>query len=277
MNDKIDNLLSRTGDVALRRRARWIINNLKLKNGERILDVGCGDGFYLYLLSNLNQNLILFGVDKDKKALNSAKRNLDTEKIKLINVDLMEKLPFSDNFFDRIIMSEVMEHLPDDLKCMRDIKRVLKKDGKIYISVPHINYPFFWDPVNWILQRIFKTHIKSGFWAGIWNQHIRLYTSENLRSVLEESGFNDIKIISLTHFCLPFNHHIINFGARILAVKNAPSFFKKQVSKFSPSKREYKKQGTSFNPFWVIFKFDILNDKWKGPGSAVSLVAIAKK
>lgn len=274
MTQIIDSLLSHTGDIALRRRAKWIINNLKPKDGECILDLGCGDGFYLYLLSNLNQNLILFGVDNDRKALNSAKRNLNLNKIKLVQTDLMEKLPFSNNFFDGIIMSEVMEHLPSDLKCMKDVRRVLKKDGKILLSVPHINYPFFWDPVNWVLQRIFKTHIESGFWAGIWNQHLRLYSRENLRSILKKSGFSDIMVTRLTHYCLPFNHHIINLGARILAAKNTPSFFKKKASKFNPSD---KKQRVGFNPFWMIFKFDILNDKWEGSGSAVSLVAIAKK
>ncbi len=273
MDRDLDILLRNTADIALRRRVSWLIKNLKPKNGERILDLGCGDGFYLYLLSHLDLKLILHGVDYDKHALNSAKKNLDPNKVKLSQADLMKRLPFSDEFFDGIVMSEVMEHLPDDIKGLKEVRRVLKKNGRLVLSVPHLNYPFSWDPINWILQRSLKTHINSGFWAGIWNQHLRLYSDENLNSVLKISGFKDIKTKKLTHYCLPFNHHLINLGARLLASKNAPSIFKKKMSKF-----EQKNNTTSsFNPFWVIFKFDILNDSWNGIGGAVSLVASAKK
>ncbi len=148
------------------------------------------------------------------------------------------------------------------------------ENGRVVLSVPHIDYPFLWDPVNWILQRVLNTHIKSGFWAGIWNQHIRLYSSKNLKNVLEESGFKNIKVSKLTHFSLPFNHHIINLGARILTNKNIPSVLKKKVSKFSSSEKEQKK---GFSPFGIIFKFDSLNDNWDGVGGAVSLVAVGEK
>ena len=270
--DKLGNLLHNTGDIALRRRAKWIIETLKPKDGEHILDLGCGDGFYLYLLSNLELNTILYGVDSDKHALNSAMKNLKIDEIRLTQADLMKKLPFNNDFFDAIVMSEVMEHLPDEINGMKEVRRVLKKNGRIVLSVPNINYPFFWDPINWILQRILRTHIKSGFWAGIWNQHLRLYSDENLKSVLKKSGFTMIRIKKLTHYCLPFNHHLINLGARLLTNKSMPSFFKRKTRKFDQSKSRRK-----FNPFWIIFKFDILNDNWDGKGSAVSLVASAMK
>ena len=116
--DKLGNLLHNTGDIALRRRAKWIIETLKPKDGEHILDLGCGDGFYLYLLSNLELNTILYGVDSDKHALNSAMKNLKIDEIRLTQADLMKKLPFNNDFFDAIVMSEVMEHLPDEINGM---------------------------------------------------------------------------------------------------------------------------------------------------------------
>lgn len=274
MDKDLDVLLKNTADIALRRRAKWIVKNLNPKNGERILDLGCGDGFYLYLLSHLNLKLILYGADYDKNAINSAKKNLDPDKVKLIQANLMNGLPFSNDFFDGIVMSEVMEHLPDDIKCMKEVRRVLKKNGRLVLSVPHINYPFFWDPINWLLQRTLKIHIKNGFWAGIWNQHLRLYSLEKLRAVLEKSGYKNINYAKLTHFSLPFNHHLINLGARILINKNMPSIFKKKVSKFAKTDID---QAKSFNLFWLIFKFDNLNDRWNGKGGAVSLVAVCTK
>lgn len=272
MKVKLNSLLDRVGDVALRRRAKWLITELNPKNGENILDVGCGDGYYLYILSNLNSTLQLTGVDFDPNALKSAKKNM-SRNIKLVRADLMKKLPFPNDFFDGIIMSEVMEHLPNDIKCMKEVRRVLKKNGRLVLSVPHINYPFFWDPINWVLQRSLDTHIKSGFWAGIWNQHLRLYSAEILGYVLRMSGFKNVNIKKLTHFCLPFNHHLINLGARLLTSKNTPYLLKKKTSKFEQKHN----QPNSFNLFWIIFKFDILNDSWNGIGDAVSLVASATK
>lgn len=274
MYKNLKSLLQNTADVALRRRAKWLIENLNPKKEERILDLGCGDGFYLHLLSNLGIELNLYGVDYDFKALDSAKKNINSKNIKLIQANIMEKLPFNDGFFDGIIMSEVLEHLPDDIMCMKEVRRILKKGGRILLSVPNINYPFLWDPINWIFQRIFNTHIKSGFWAGIWNQHLRLYSTTQVRSVLDKSGFKNIKTATLTHFCLPFNHHIINLGARILAYKKVPSILKKQVSKFN--RLEVNKE-RKFNLFWVLFKFDNLNNTWDRKGGAISLVASATK
>lgn len=274
MKINLNNLLEGVGDVALRRRARWLISNMNLENGDKILDVGCGDGFYLYLLSHLNLKLTLYGVDYDKNALDSATKNLDLSKIKLVQADLMKRLPFLDEFFDGIVMSEVMEHLPEDIKCMKEVRRVLKKNGRLVLSVPHINYPLFWDPINWVLERCLKKHIKEGFWAGIWNQHVRLYSIENLRFVLKKSGFRNINSTKLTHFSLPFNHHLINLGARILSNKNMPFILKKKVSKFT---KTYRSKTKGFNPFWLVFKIDNLNDRWNGKGSAVSLVAVCEK
>lgn len=274
MDEKLDILLSNTADVSLRRRAKWIINNLHPKIGERIIDLGCGDGFYIYLLSNLGLDIELYGLDNDQNSLKSALKNIKSKEVKFKKADLMKKLSFPDEYFHGIVMSEVMEHLPDDYKCMKEANRILKKNGRIVISVPNNNYPFFWDPINWILERVFKTHIKSGFWAGVWNQHIRLYSEANLKLVLEESGFKKIKISKLTHYCLPFNHHIINLGARILANKITPSFLKQRASKFNSI---VKNKRAGFNFFSILFKFDKLNNNWNGQGATVSLLASATK
>jgi ubiquinone/menaquinone biosynthesis C-methylase UbiE len=131
---KLEKLLDHVGDIALRRRARKMIIALDPKPGDKILDVGCGDGFYLFLLSNLGIKLNLFGTDFDPLALKSAKLNL--KGIPLKQADLMRKLPFKDNFFDKVVMSEVAEHLPNDVKGIKEIKRVLKKGGILCLFPP---------------------------------------------------------------------------------------------------------------------------------------------
>lgn len=213
---RLDNLLEGVGDMALKRRARKIIEELDPKNGDKILDLGCGDGFYLFLLSNLGLNLKLEGSDFDQSGLEAVKRNLKNEKINLIRGNLMKHLPFDSNKFDKIILSEVAEHLPDDLKGLKEVHRVLKPGGTLCISVPNANYPLFWDPVNWVAERVFGAHIKSGFWAGFWFNHVRLYKPKQIELVVQQAGFKVESVQSLTWWCLPFNHYLVNLVARLL-------------------------------------------------------------
>lgn len=213
---KLEKLLDKVGDPALRRRARKIICALDPKAGDRILDLGCGDGFYLYLFSNLGLKLQLFGSDLDPKALISAQKILKGKMIKLGQGDLMKGLKFKDNYFDKIVMSEVVEHLPSDVKGLKEVYRILKPGGVLCLSVPNANYPLFWDPVNRILENIFNMHLKSGFWAGIWNQHIRLYTPEAIQKVVQKAGFVSQVVESVTWWCLPFSHNLINLAARVI-------------------------------------------------------------
>ncbi len=249
----IDQLLLNTGDMALKRRARAIVVELDPQNGERILDVGCGDGYYLYLLSSLGLRLKLYGVDFDKQALATASYNLAGKKITLKTASLMDRLPFEDNYFDKIVMSEVAEHLPDDKKGLKEVFRVLKKGGVLALTVPHHNYPLFWDPLNWVLERTFNTHVKSGFWAGIWNQHIRLYYREEIVKVLKKSGFEIVKSEVQTKWCLPFNHQVINLGARMLKSKVLPEDLSTQINKFK--KYNQKKRSNLVKLYYGISNF----------------------
>jgi len=242
INKKINILLTNTGDLALKRRARSILEELDPQSGDKIIDIGCGDGYYSYLLSGLGIQLNLTGTDLNEEALETAKENLKDKNIPLIKADLMKKLPFPSNTFDKAVMSEVAEHLPDDLKGLREVYRIIKPGGILALTVPHQNYPFLWDPVNWLLERIFKTHIKSGFWAGIWNQHIRLYSKDQICEVLEKAGFKVEKAEVQTFWCLPFNHYLINIGFRLLKARVLPTNLHSQVNKFqqvNPKKRSF--------------------------------------
>lgn len=212
---KLSKLLINTGDMALKRRARKIVEELDPKNGDQILDVGCGDGYYSYLLDNLGLKLKIVATDFDEDGLRKSRKNLD-KSIKVVKGDLMKKLPFKDNSFNKVVMSEVAEHLPNDVKGLKEVYRVMKKGGTLCLTVPDANYPFFWDPVNWILDRTTGEHIKSGFWAGIWNQHIRLYKRSEIVKVIEKAGFKVEKSTAVTFWSLPFNHHVINLVARLL-------------------------------------------------------------
>lgn len=228
---KLGTLLANTGDMCLKRRAKLLISELNPQENDKILDAGCGDGYYLYLLSNLG-NFNLIGIDYLKKNIENAKKQVSKKGIKYYVGDIL-KMPFKKESFNKIILSEVLEHVEDDLKALLELKRVLRKGGYLYITVPHLNYPFFWDPINWILQHLFKTHVKAGFWAGVWNMHDRLYSTSELKRVVQKAGFKIEKTERLTHFGLPFNHYLTNIGFRLRTSNKTPENLKQTMTKFS--------------------------------------------
>ncbi len=230
--EKLEKLLDHVGDIALRRRARRMIQDLNPKPGDRILDVGCGDGFYLFLLSNLGIKLSLYGTDFDTLALKSAKINLKNRKIPLKQADLMKKLPFRDNFFDKVVMSEVAEHLPNDIKGLKEVSRVMKKGGTLCLTVPNANYPLMWDPVNKVMESLTGKHIRDGFWAGLWFNHLRLYTVDQITTVVQKAKLHVAEATALTFWCLPFNHHIVNLGARVVYARGTSEKIVQAVSKY---------------------------------------------
>lgn len=234
--DRLEKLLSSVGDMSLKRRARRIVEELNPKQNENIIDLGCGTGYYLFLLSNLSLKLHLTGFDNDKEATGEAKTLLKSRNIKFVVGDLHE-MPFKDNSFDKAVASEVLEHVDDDERVLKETFRILKPKGMLVISVPSINYPFLWDPVNWILQHFFGIHIKSGFFSGIWSGHLRLYNLNQLKRKFEGVGFAVEESEELTYWCLPFNHYLVNAVARLLYdVKISPKIADK-LSKFKQAKK----------------------------------------
>lgn len=268
---KLTELLATVGDMALKRRAGRIIEELELKKGEKILEVGCGNGYYLNLLNRLNLELELIGVDNDPQALRDAKKYISDEKVKLI-LDNAQNLPLRSNNFDKIILSEVIEHVEDEQKILSEIYRVLKPEGVLVLTTCNVDYPFLWDPINWILQHFFKIHIRAGFWAGIWNQHIRLYKKDYLNKIVKRANFKIEISQYLTRWCLPFNHYLVNLVARLFYQGILPESISKGLNKFD------KEQG--YFPirviFWLVNTYDKLNDFLPGK-NGVSIFVKARK
>lgn len=136
----------------------------------KILDVGCGTGSVLESLAHKGD---LYGVDTSAYALKlcNAKGNF---KLKRMNA---EKLSFPENFFDVIIMSDIIEHVDDDIKVIENCRRILKTGGILIITVPAHMYLWNYDDAR----------------LG----HKRRYNKMMLKSLA--SGFN-VEKISYIHF-----------------------------------------------------------------------------
>jgi len=108
------------------------------KNIERnksILDVGCGFGRHLKLLSDITKEIS--GIDWDKEAVKDAKKNLSKFKNVKIFLEDAQKMHFKKNSFDYVICigNTFGDFGKDKLKILKEIKRVVKRGGKIIISV----------------------------------------------------------------------------------------------------------------------------------------------
>lgn len=119
-------------------RRELIRNLLKGKKYERILDVGCGTGETLSFLKTIFPKAELYGIDTSSKAIKYTKSR-GHRKVKRANA---LSLPFNDGFFDAVLILDVMEHIGDDLKVIKEAARTLKRGGRIIITAPAL--PFIW-------------------------------------------------------------------------------------------------------------------------------------
>ena len=111
-----------------------MIKLCKPNSKKRIADIGCGEGF---LLKEIIAGEKIVGIEISTTALKRAKKILKTRNdIYLIQGDA-QKLPIPDNYFDIILCSEMLEHLPDTRIVLNEFNRILNKSGILVVSVPN--------------------------------------------------------------------------------------------------------------------------------------------
>ena len=115
---------------------RNLVNLTKAKAVNSILDVGCGEGFTLNRLKENGIGKELEGLEYLKDAIELGKKTYPAIKI---TQGTIYELPYMDNSFDLVLCTEVLEHLDEPEKALKELVRVSKK--YLVISVP--NEPFF--------------------------------------------------------------------------------------------------------------------------------------
>lgn len=141
-----------------------------LKKTDILLDIGCWSGERIL---ELNKKCNCYGMDINKEKLLLAKKEI---KKKLRYGDVTKKIPFKQKF-DWIILSEVLEHVSDDEKVLKNISNSLKLGGKLILTTPRlIKYFEFWDPA-WFR------------WKFLGGQRHYHYTKRELYEKLKKAGF----------------------------------------------------------------------------------------
>ena len=104
----------------------------ELKDGSKILDVGCGKGFMIYDFLKLNPKLEIKGIDISNYAINNCKKEVANN----LQVASCDNLPFEDNSFDLVISINTIHNLEKDEcgKSLREINRVSRKNKFIIVD-----------------------------------------------------------------------------------------------------------------------------------------------
>ena len=140
----------------------------------KVLDIGCGDGKGLYKLKN--EGWETYGVEISELAIEYAR------KMRHLNIfnGFVEDAMFEDEFFDVIILSQVLEHLPNPLSTLKEINRILKNDGLLIISIPNV-------------ESFDAKHFKK-YWTG-WElpRHFYHFSPLSVELLLNKAGFDILK------------------------------------------------------------------------------------
>ncbi len=273
----LDRILTNVGDLGFRRRIVTLLSYLDVQPGDTVLDCGCGEGFYTLIFSELFDCRV-HALDYSRGLVSRAKGWVSQKERVRFHIGDVVALPFPDETFDRIVCTEVLEHIPDDAKAVSELHRVLKRGGTLAVTVPNHNYPFLWDPLNKIREGLGLGHFSSEneWFGGLWHMHIRLYYPHEIRALLERGGFTVEKAQGLTHYCLPFTQIVLQLGKKFYTRLPVPRYVYSSMEKFEWQNAVGRRRG--FNPFqWGLSVFravDRLNDGLDGVEKSSMCVAL---
>lgn len=153
-----------------------------LKKGDRVLDLGCGEGRHV-IAAYLEADIDAIGIDLSLSDLKITQERFtpfedknNTDKLFALASASALQLPFADNSFDKVICSEVLEHIPDYEGALAEIERILKPGGLFCASVPR-----FWP--EWVCWHYSDAYHEND------GGHIRIFLEKQLRRKIEKQGF----------------------------------------------------------------------------------------
>ena len=141
--------------------------------GDRVLDLGCGDGSFTAALSATGTHPT--GADVAEAALERARRRHPGPDY--VRIEPHGPWPFPDAAFDAVWAGEVIEHVADTERWIDEVRRVLRPGGALLVTTPSVGP----------LRRLRWAPDPRG-------QHLRFYTRRSLRDLLRDMGFSDVRV-----------------------------------------------------------------------------------
>lgn len=159
-----------------------------LSKGNRILDIGCGDGGLLSKVKNLKLFNEFYGIDIAGVVVRRAKRNIKEKtgslnKVFIKTGSLDSRLNFNNGYFDSVTCLSVLEHIFDPYFGIKEIHRLLKNNGLLILEVPNL----VWLPRRTaVLFGVLPVTAEESGWDG---GHLHYFTFAATKKLLEDNGF----------------------------------------------------------------------------------------
>jgi SAM-dependent methyltransferase len=148
-----------------------------LRAGDHVLDLGSGDGSFTVLIADAGAEAV--GAEVAQAAVSRARGRHPELDFRLVPIE--GPLPFEDASFDVAWASEVIEHVADTARWLSEVRRVLKPGGRLLLTTPSHGR------LRLALEGIERLAPPLG-------DHLHLYNARGLRSLLQEFGFEDVRV-----------------------------------------------------------------------------------
>ncbi len=185
---KIDPVLREYARLAPRYDSRWsfyvrssvenTLARLPLREGERVLDVGCGTGQLLAALHNRPSSMELLGIDPSRAMLRVARSRLG-DALPLVGARA-ENLPFRDATFDWVVSTSVFHYIREPRAALGEFHRLLKPTGSLVIT-------------DWCDDYL-ACKVWNLFLRAFSRSHFRTYTRNQCERLLRESSFGPVLV-----------------------------------------------------------------------------------
>ena len=172
---------------------RKLLASLALNRNSSVLDIGCGTGYMLLQLSKQVKKGKIVGVDISSQMLKQARKKIrDVRNIQLLQAEA-EKIPYPKNTFDYVVSADAFHHFPNPQKALAEMRRVMKKAGKIIIADISI-------PPHFMFNHLFKLHTGT----------VKLYSRKDMAELAQKVGLvmvqqRRVGLFALVHTLKPKN------------------------------------------------------------------------
>lgn len=159
-------------------------------SNKEVLDVGAGDGSLAEYLQKLNCKVVAIEKDADKAIECRGKR------IETLTWDVENGIRL-DQTFDIVLFADILEHLKNPSKVLRDAQLKLKKDGHIIASFPNV--------ANWKIRlKLLAGNFDYTEQGILDTTHLRFYTRKTARELLESAGYEIEEVECVPSFPFPY-------------------------------------------------------------------------
>lgn len=154
-----------------------------------ILDIGCGTGATLLYIKNLYKNANLYGIEiaKNSAKIASTYANIINEDVETVDIS------YEENFFDYIILSDILEHLKDPWKLLEKLEKYLKLDGYILGIIPNIMHIS-------IIKEIINGNFTYQNYGILDKNHLRFFTLNEIYKMFNQANLEIKELYPIQYY-----------------------------------------------------------------------------